>query len=108
VRCGSLSYQAGTKNVVNTEHKTLIRITKYLLVLGAAAVLPAAAADEIAVRLKRRWLSQYDDEIREADQSSNKGLYGKALSNSQIVEDRATTPVVTQPLIAELARDSSR
>jgi len=42
------------------------------------------------------------------DESSNKALYGTALSNRQIVEDGAETPAVAQPLVAELAQNSNR
>lgn len=41
------------------------------------------------------------------DESGNKALYGKSMSNGEIVEG-ATTPSVAQPFIAKLARDSSR
>jgi lipid-binding SYLF domain-containing protein len=41
------------------------------------------------------------------DESANKALYGKAISNSEIVEG-ATTPSVAQTLVAKLARDSGR
>jgi len=41
------------------------------------------------------------------DESGNKALYGKAVTNSEVVEG-AETPLVAQPLIAELVRESSR
>ncbi len=42
------------------------------------------------------------------DHSSNKVLYGKTLSNKEIVEDGAETPAAAQPFVASLARESSR
>jgi SH3 domain-containing YSC84-like protein 1 len=42
------------------------------------------------------------------DESANKVLYGKALTNSQIVEDGTKTPAAAQALIAKLARESNR
>jgi lipid-binding SYLF domain-containing protein len=42
------------------------------------------------------------------DESSNKALYGKTLSNSEIVEGGTQTPAVAQPLIAKLAQESNR
>jgi lipid-binding SYLF domain-containing protein len=42
------------------------------------------------------------------DHSSNKALYGKALSNKEIVEDGAEMPTAAQPFVERLARESSR
>jgi len=42
------------------------------------------------------------------DESGNKTLYGKASTNSEIVDGGAETPAVGQPLIAKLARESNR
>lgn len=42
------------------------------------------------------------------DESSNKALYGKTSSNSEIVEGGAETPAVAQPLIAKLTEQSAR
>jgi SH3 domain-containing YSC84-like protein 1 len=42
------------------------------------------------------------------DESGNKALYGKALKNSQIVEDETETPVAAQALIAKLAQEFNR
>jgi SH3 domain-containing YSC84-like protein 1 len=42
------------------------------------------------------------------DESSNKALYGKALSNHEIVEGGTQTPAVAQPLIAKLIQTPSR
>ena len=42
------------------------------------------------------------------DESSNKALYGKGLTNSDIVDDGAAKPAVAESLLAELARASSR
>jgi len=41
------------------------------------------------------------------DESANKALYGKTVSNGEIVEG-TSTPSAAQPFIAKLARDSSR
>ena len=41
------------------------------------------------------------------DESSNKALYGKTISNSEIIEG-ATTPAVAQTFVAKLAQPSSR
>jgi lipid-binding SYLF domain-containing protein len=49
-----------------------------------------------------------DGATLKTDESSNKALYGKAISNRQIVEDGAQAPAVAEPLIAELARNSNR
>lgn len=43
-----------------------------------------------------------------ADDSSNKALYGKPITNSEIVEGHADTPTVAQPLIAKLTEETSR
>ncbi len=42
------------------------------------------------------------------DESSNKALYGKALSNHEIVEGGTQAPAVAQPLIAKLVQTPSR
>ncbi len=42
------------------------------------------------------------------DESSNKALYGKALSNREIVEGGTQAPAVAQPLIAKLVQTPSR
>jgi len=42
------------------------------------------------------------------DEFSNKALYGKGLTNSDIVGDGAVKPAVAEPLLAELARASTR
>jgi lipid-binding SYLF domain-containing protein len=41
------------------------------------------------------------------DESSNKALYGKTISNSEIIEG-ATTPAVAQTFVAKLAQPSNR
>ena len=41
------------------------------------------------------------------DESGNKALYGKTLTNSEIVEN-GVAPAVAQPLIAKLAQESTR
>jgi len=41
------------------------------------------------------------------DESSNKALYGKTISNTEIVEG-ATTPAAAQPFVAKLAQPSNR
>jgi lipid-binding SYLF domain-containing protein len=42
------------------------------------------------------------------DESSNKALYGKTLTNHDIVEGGTQTPAVAQPLIAKLVQTGSR
>jgi lipid-binding SYLF domain-containing protein len=42
------------------------------------------------------------------DQSSNKALYGRTSSNSEIVEGGVNPPAVAQQFVARLTRDSSR
>src|SRR5260370_39484274 len=42
------------------------------------------------------------------DESGNKALYGKTLSNKEIVEDGAETPAAAQAFVANLARESGR
>jgi lipid-binding SYLF domain-containing protein len=49
-----------------------------------------------------------DGATLKTDESSNKALYGKTQNNKQIVQDGTETPSVAQPLLAELARESSR
>ena len=43
-----------------------------------------------------------------SDESGKKSLYGKTLTNNQIVDGEAHTPAVTQPLMAALAHVSAR
>jgi lipid-binding SYLF domain-containing protein len=43
-----------------------------------------------------------------ADDSSNTALYGKAIKNSDIVNNGAETPAVAQPLVAKLAETAGR
>jgi lipid-binding SYLF domain-containing protein len=42
------------------------------------------------------------------DESSNKALYGKASTNSEIVEGGTATPAFAQPFLAKLAQESNR
>jgi len=49
-----------------------------------------------------------DGATLKADESGNKALYGKILTNSAIVQDGAETPAAAQPLIAKLAQESGR
>jgi lipid-binding SYLF domain-containing protein len=42
------------------------------------------------------------------DESANKALYGKPLTNSEIVQDGTETPVPAQALIAKLAKESNQ
>jgi SH3 domain-containing YSC84-like protein 1 len=49
-----------------------------------------------------------DGATLKADDSSDKKLYGKPLSNSEIVDGQTGTPAVAQPLLATLAKETSR
>ena len=42
------------------------------------------------------------------DQSGNKALYGKDLSNSEIVDSGAATPEIAQPFVGRLAQSNNR
>jgi lipid-binding SYLF domain-containing protein len=42
-----------------------------------------------------------------ADDSGNKALYGKPITNSEIVEGHADTPASAQPLVAKLNEGTS-
>jgi hypothetical protein len=42
------------------------------------------------------------------DESGNKALYGKKLTNSEIVQDGTKTPVPAETLIAKLTEESNR
>jgi len=42
-----------------------------------------------------------------ADDSSNKALYGKSITNSEIVEGHLDTPATAQPLVAKLSEGTS-
>lgn len=43
-----------------------------------------------------------------ADDSTNKALYGKPITNSEIVEGHTDVPEVAQPLLTKLSQESSR
>jgi SH3 domain-containing YSC84-like protein 1 len=49
-----------------------------------------------------------DGATLKADDSSDKQLYGKPMSNSEIVDGQTDTPAVAQPLVATLAKETSR
>jgi SH3 domain-containing YSC84-like protein 1 len=49
-----------------------------------------------------------DGAILKRDQSGDKALYGKDVTNSEIVDSGAATPVIAQPFVDRLARTANR
>lgn len=120
---GSLGVQLGGEKIdivilsLDPERRSKLLSDRFTIGSDAAAVWGNGKAAHDDPNAKIRFFGRaegvfagfgLDGATLKPDESSNKALYGKDLTNSDIVEDGAAKPAVAELLLAELALASNR